>query len=42
MVWCDKCGLKIPTEKYCDCGEEIEDGISTVCIDCFNEMTYND
>lgn len=42
MAWCDKCGLKIPTEKYCACGEEIESENSAVCIDCFNEMTFND
>ena len=42
MVWCDKCGLKISTVKYCSCGEEIESENSAVCIDCFNEMIYPD
>ncbi len=42
MVWCNKCGFKIDNTKYCACGEEIESENSSVCIDCFNEMTFND
>jgi hypothetical protein len=29
-------------ELFCSCGEELTSIGDTVCLDCFNEMTFND
>lgn len=36
----DEMGEPCDSDLYCSCGEEIENIGDTICIDCFNEMTY--
>lgn len=38
----DEMGEPCDSDLYCSCGEEIENIGDTVCLDCFNEMTFND